>query len=149
MTKCLYIIILLLFIGCVLLRVFRVKPEAPRLTVENAIGLKGILLGTMTATAYRSVPEQTDNSPFITATGGRVHRDGVALSRNLLKRWGGPVNYGDIVYIEDIGFKVVNDSMNKRHFNHVDIWVKTYKEEKSFHNQYKSRQLNIYVIRKQ
>lgn len=145
--KSLYIIILILFIGCILLRVFRVTSEAPRIAVDQSIMLKGILLGKMTATSYRSVPEQTDDSPFITASGGRVHRDGVALSRNLLKRWGGPVDYGNIVYIENIGFKVVNDTMNKRHFNHIDIWVKTYKEEQSFHTQYKSRKLKVYVIR--
>lgn len=149
MSKSIYILILILFIGCVPLRVFRIPSKAPSIAVDQSIMFKGVFLGTMTATAYRSVPEQTDSSPFITATGGRVHENGVALSRNLLKRWGGLVNYGDIIYVEDIGFKVVNDTMNKRHFNHIDIWVKTSKEEKSFHTQYKSRKLKIYVIRKE
>lgn len=148
MTKPLCIIILILFIGCVLLKIFRVPLKTSSIVVDQSIMLKGVFLGAMTATSYRSVPEQTDSSPFITATGGRVHRDGVALSRNLLKRWGGPVSYGDIIYIENIGFKVANDTMNKRHLNHVDIWVKTYEEEKTFHTQYKSRKLKIYVIRK-
>lgn len=88
-------------------------------------------LGNMTVTSYRSVPEQTDSTPFITATGGHVHDQGVALSRDLLERWGGPVKYGDVVFIEGYGPKVVNDTMNKRHTNHVDIWVPTYEDEKA------------------
>ena len=93
--------------------------------------LAGLLLGNMTITSYRSVPEQTDSTPFITASGERVHKHGVALSRNYLKRWGGPVEYGDLVYIEGFGFKIVNDTMHPRHQNNIDIWVGTYEEEKA------------------
>ena len=93
--------------------------------------LVATLLGNMSVTSYRSLPEQTDSSPFITATGDHVHRDGVALSRNLLKRWGGPVDYGDVVYVEGYGLKVVNDCMHRRHKNHVDMWVETYEDEKA------------------
>ncbi len=111
--------------------------------------LLSILIGHMTVTSYRSVPEQTDLTPFITATGEHVTPHGVALSRDLLKRWGGPIDYGDYIYLEGYGIKVVNDCMadywcleytlreGKRHCirkkyirNHVDIWVSTYKEEK-------------------
>ena len=113
------------------------------------IVLISILIGNMTITSYRSVPEQTDSSPFITATGEHVTPHGVALSRDLLKRWGGPIDYGDYIYIEGHGIKVVNDCMadywcsqyemikgkkrciKKKYIRkHVDIWVKTYKEEK-------------------
>lgn len=93
--------------------------------------LSAILLGNMTITSYRSLPEQTDSTPFITATGEHVHSSGVALSRDLLARWNGPVKYGDLVYIEGYGLKVVNDTMHPRHRNHVDIWVETYQEEKA------------------
>lgn len=111
--------------------------------------LISILLGNMTITSYRSIPEQTDNTPFITATGEHVNPHGIALSRDLLKRWGGPVDYGDYVYLEGYGIKVVNDCManywclqyklvkSRRHCikkkyirKHVDIWVKTLEEEK-------------------
>ena len=88
------------------------------------------LLGNMSITSYRSVPEQTDSTPFITASGSHVSPYGVALSRELLDRWGGQVKYGDTVYIEGFGLKVVNDTMHPRHKNHVDIWVPTYKAEK-------------------
>ena len=59
----------------------------------------------------------------------------IALSRNLLKRWGGKFNYGDIVKIKNAGFKddiyKVVDCMNKRFRNRIDILetkgVKSYK----------------------
>ena len=69
------------------------------------------LIGNMAITSYRSVEGQTDSSPFITATGEYVSPHGVALSRDLLKRWGGLVEYGDYIYIEGYGIKVVNDCM--------------------------------------
>lgn len=97
----------------------------------NELVLIAILLGNMAVTSYRSIPSQTDNTPFITATGEHVHSNGVALSRDLLERWGGPVKYGDTVFIEGFGMKVVNDCMNRKHKQHVDIWVKTYREEKA------------------
>ncbi len=93
--------------------------------------LSAILIGSLTATSYRSVPNQTDDSPFVTSTGERVHKHGVAVSRDLLERWGGPIKYGDWVYIEGYGFKVVNDCMNERHKNRIDIWVASYEEEKA------------------
>ena len=93
--------------------------------------LSTVLLGHLQVTSYRSLEVQTDSTPFITASGDHVHSAGVALSRDLLKRWGGQVGYGDIVYIEGFGFKVVNDTMNSRYKKAIDIWVKTYNKEKA------------------
>lgn len=42
----------------------------------------------------------------------------------------GRVKYGDILYIEGIGMRVVNDCMHHRYTNRVDVLVFTYKEEK-------------------
>lgn len=99
------------------------------------------LVGNLTVTSYRSVPEQTDDSPFITSIGERVHSSGVAVSQDLLKN--GVVKYGDVLYVEGYGFKVVNDTMNPRHKNHVDLWVDSYKKEKAVG----VRKLNIYRVR--
>lgn len=99
------------------------------------------LIGNMTVTSYRSVPEQTDSSPFITSIGERTHRNGVAVSQDLLRN--GVVKYGDIIFVEGYGFKVVNDTMNARHKNHVDLWVETKEQEKLVGVQ----KLNIYRIR--
>jgi 3D (Asp-Asp-Asp) domain-containing protein len=48
----------------------------------------------------------------------------VALSRDLLSRWGGKFNYGDSIYIhggEKEGWWVVHDCMNKRYKNSIDF----------------------------
>lgn len=109
-----------------------------------------VLLGNMQITSYRSVPSQTDETPFITANGGFVHSNGVAVSRDLHVRYGGTLNFGSIIYIENYGFKVVNDLMadwicldrprpqrksdcikRKYQRRHIDIWVATYQEEKA------------------
>lgn len=94
--------------------------------------LTTVLLGSMALTSYRSVPNQTDSSPYITSIGERTNPSGVAVSRDLLTRWGGPLNYGDYLYIEGVGIKRVNDCMHERHVKSIDVWVNTYKEEKDF-----------------
>lgn len=99
------------------------------------------LVGNLTVTSYRSVPEQTDDSPFYTSIGEHVHKNGVAVSQDMLKS--GVVKYGDVLYIEGIGFKVVNDVMNARHKNHLDIWVETYEQEKAIG----VRKLVVYRVR--
>ena len=57
-------------------------------------------------TMYQPVYPQTDNTPDITDDGTRIRINKaseykfVALSRNLLKRWGGPFDYGDFILIK-------------------------------------------------
>lgn len=106
-----------------------------------------IIVGKLIGTSYRSVPNQTDSSPDYTATGEHVCTHGIAISQDLLKQNGGPLEFGDVVYIEDIGFKVVNDTMNKRHTNRFDVWVATYKEEKAFDQQFRNRKLNMWIVK--
>lgn len=68
------------------------------------------------ATAYSSTPDQTDDTPFITASGTYV-RDGI-IAANFLP-------FGTQIRIPEIyGEKVftVEDRMNKRYWHHVDIW---------------------------
>jgi 3D (Asp-Asp-Asp) domain-containing protein len=82
-------------------------------------------------TMYNPVPGQTDDTPDITADGTRLQLHNaseyryIALSRNLLKRWGGPFDYGDFIYIKGIdkksGVYQVRDTMNERWVNRVDI----------------------------
>ena len=76
-------------------------------------------------------PNQTDSTPDITADGTKINiwkaseYRYVALSRDLLSRWGGPFNYGDYIVIEGIGknsgIYQVRDTMNPKHTNRVDI----------------------------
>lgn len=107
--------------------------------------LIGVLIGSLQITSYRSVPEQTDDSPFITATGERVCKDGVAVSQDLLKSK--TVKYGDWLFIEGIGLKRVNDTMHNRHNNHIDVWVSSLDEEKKFHKKFKGKKVKVWIIK--
>lgn len=68
------------------------------------------------ATAYSSTPDQTDNSPFITAWNTQV-RDGI-VAANFLP-FGTKIKipniYGDKIF-------VVEDRMNRRYWHKIDIW---------------------------
>ena len=82
-------------------------------------------------TMYQPVWPQTDKTPNITADGTRIRIDKasrykfVALSRNLLKRWGGPFDYGDFILLKGTddkdGVYQVRDTMNAKWVNVVDI----------------------------
>jgi len=82
-------------------------------------------------TMYQPVYPQTDMTPNITADGTRIRISRasdykfVALSRNLLKRWGGPFDYGDFILLKGAGKKdgvyQVRDTMNPKWVNVVDI----------------------------
>lgn len=82
-----------------------VSPDRPKKTVRTTI------------TFYSSDPWQTDDTPFITANGTYVH-DGVAAANFLpfgtkIKL---PEIFGDKIF-------VINDRMNRRFSQRVDIWV--------------------------
>tara|TARA_R100000697_G_scaffold39924_1_gene52063 strand:+ start:948 stop:1349 length:402 start_codon:yes stop_codon:yes gene_type:complete len=85
----------------------------------------------VTVTMYHPVRSQTDSTPNILADGTRirVHKASeyrfIAVSRNLLKRHGGFLEYGDFVVLKGTGQKdgvyQVKDTMNKRFINRIDI----------------------------
>lgn len=102
-----------------------------------------LLIGTLTVTSYRPIPQQTDSSPMFTSTGERVRDGGIAVSQDLLckrcklkhRRCSQPtdkgIHYGDSLYLAKYRrFYTVNDTMNARHKRHVDILVFSYPEEK-------------------
>lgn len=102
--------------------------------------IKLALLGVLTVTSYRPIPAQTDDSPTWTSIGDRTTRFGCAVSQDLLKS--GRVHYGDIIFIQGFGYRVVNDTMNIRHKNHVDLLVLTRDEEKAVG----IRHINVYKV---
>jgi len=84
----------------------------------------------VTVTVYHPVPEQTDSTPNITADGTRftINKASqyryVAVARNMLKRWGGFLDYGDYIWVEagsKSGVYQVRDTMNPRFVNYIDI----------------------------
>lgn len=136
-----------------------------------------VFLGELILTSYRSVPSQTDSTPFNTSTGEWVSTSGAAISqdklcpacRRLHRRCQHPevtkwVHYGDCLYIEGIGFRVINDCMGRfKHYkvrtkrgiktlfikqnNWLDIWVPSFKEEHRFHKQNGFAKHRVWIVR--
>ena len=85
----------------------------------------------VTVTMYHPVSQQTDSTPNILADGTRIriHKASeyryIAVSRNLLKRYGGWLNYGDFILLKGTdgkdGMYQVRDTMNPRFVNRIDI----------------------------
>jgi 3D (Asp-Asp-Asp) domain-containing protein len=84
-------------------------------------------------TAYNPVVTQTDSTPTITASNKRVRPGIVALSRDLEEEFG--FKFGDTVVIEDHGFFVFEDRMNKRWTRRVDILMISREAARKFGNQ--------------
>ena len=85
----------------------------------------------VTVTTYNPTKYQTDSTPNELADGTKIkpwkatkYRY-VALSRDLIARWGGPFEYGDYIIIEGTGkwdgVYQVRDTMNPKWTNRVDI----------------------------
>jgi len=95
------------------------SPAAPNPEIEPEIKL-------ITITAYSSTPEQTDSTPFITASGSLVE-DGIVAANFLpfdtkIKL---PELYGDKIF-------TVKDRMAKKNSHKIDIWFPTTEQAKQF-----------------
>ena len=90
-----------------------------------------IIFKQVKATMYHPVEEQCDDTPLITADGSKIDPynvsdwNWIAVSQHMLKRNGGPLNYGDTVYVfgteHKDGMYIVKDCMNKRKTNQIDF----------------------------
>jgi 3D (Asp-Asp-Asp) domain-containing protein len=93
---------------------------------------KSFILDTLTI--YNPVRSQCDSDPMVTASNQKINkaklRDGsirwIALSRDLLRRWGGSLHYGDTVSVRTgdatvDGIWIVQDTMHKRFRNRGDL----------------------------
>lgn len=80
----------------------------------------------VTVTGYSSTVEETDDTPFVTAS-NTIVRSGI-VAANFLP-FGAKIRipevYGDIVF-------VVEDRMNARHWRNVDIWFPSHPEAEEF-----------------
>ena len=99
----------------------------------------------VTVTMYQPLRYQTDSTPNILADGTRIRIQQasnykfIAVSRNLLKRFGGWLDYGDFIFLKNTvdkdGVYQVRDTMNPRFVNYIDILespgVKPYKFEEA------------------
>lgn len=129
----------ILFLGTILLLLVSFKvmtlslSESSSLRHEDTVPAIS-LIQEVTGTYYHAEVSQCDDNPFITADQSEIDsvklKKGelrwVALSRDLLKRWKGPINYGDTIYIhhsndELRGNWIVHDCMNARYKNRIDF----------------------------
>ena len=107
---------------------------------------KLVLLGMLQVTSYRPIPAQTkpecrNRHACETSIGDGITRYGVAVSQDLLES--GVVHYGDVLYVEDYGWRIVNDAMGPKARNAIDLMVFTRDEEKAVG----VRHLNVYIVR--
>ena len=107
--------------------------------------IKLILLGVLTVTSYRPVPEQTKpectgRHHCETSINENVSELGAAVSQDLLAS--GKVHYRDVLFIPGVGYRIVNDCTNSRLRNTVDVFVYTRVEEKAFG----VRHLKVFVL---
>jgi 3D (Asp-Asp-Asp) domain-containing protein len=77
----------------------------------------------VTATAYSPTVEECDETPFITASGRRVRPGIIALSRDIEREFG--VKFGDVLYLEGLGYYEFQDRMHWRWKRRVDIFLPT------------------------
>ncbi len=99
------------------------KEKPPKTRTDNSIKVD--------VTMYCPVSSQCDSDPLITASMKKIipHRASehkwIAMSRDLLKRWGGKFDYGDKIRLVGTEFKdgvyTIVDCMNERFKNKIDI----------------------------
>ena len=124
------IISLVILSACNLIYTYTVQKQLKQL-VNALSNHHPIDTANVTATMYYPVERQCDKTPLLTAGMYKIkpHKASsqklVALSRNLLKRWGGKFNYGDTIKITGTkhkdGIYTIADTMNKRFVNRLDF----------------------------
>ena len=110
----------------------------------------------VTVTTYNPTRQQCDSTPNITADGTKINPKRatqyryVALSRDLISRWGGPFDYGDYIVIEGTGkwdgVYQVRDTMNPKWVKRVDILTKNSMFKYNNITMYKYVNENDYLI---
>ena len=138
MKRIIAILSLMVFSGMSINSHTDVSKPLKTIDVEPAISVE------VTATMYNAVVGQCDADPLITAGMFKINPNKaseqkfIAMSRDLLKRWGGLFDYGDKVLIQGTdgkdGVYTVADSMNKRYKKRIDILETKGKKHYKFHN---------------
>jgi 3D (Asp-Asp-Asp) domain-containing protein len=112
-------------------------------TEKEKTELKVLSTHTVRATGYSSTPDQTDDTPFITASGTYV-RDGIVAANFSINGRRAP--FGTLVRIPEIyGEKIfiVEDRMNSRYTNNLDIWF----PERNLAKEFGSKRVVIEVVK--
>ena len=110
-----------------------VIPTPKAKTIKNTSKINPVATFMVTASAYTSTPNQTDSSPFITANGEHVYWGGVAA--NIIDTNGRNIPFGTKIMIPKLfGDQIftVNDRMNRRYKNNVDLWFPDISDAREF-----------------
>jgi len=94
------------------------------LDAGHAVEDKGKITVKVVATGYSSSIWECDMTPFITAANTPTRTGIMAMSRDLLTRYtpGAPFTFGDRVHVPGLGDFLVEDTMNARWTNRIDLW---------------------------
>lgn len=114
-------------------------------TIKTASKINPVATLTVQASAYTSTPGQTDSTPFTTANGEHVYWGGVAA--NIIDANGRNIPFGTKIMIPKLfGDQIftVNDRMNRRYRNNVDLWFHDITDAREFGR----RTIEIVVIAK-
>ncbi len=75
---------------------------------------------TLAVTAYTASPDETDESPVLTASNRPVRLGTVAVSQDLYKNgW----SFGKKVYIDSLGVYEINDLVGSQHKRRIDVFM--------------------------
>lgn len=129
-----FVIFILLLCGYALKKHYEPTPEptANYLTIFRPLNrVQSDTINLTRATTYWCDTTQCDSNPFSTADGSIINpynpQRWVALSRDLLHRWGGEFHYGDTIEFYSVkhpqinGLWVVHDCMNAKYEMSVDF----------------------------
>ena len=118
-------------IGDMRTEIFALQDKLQEEIDKNNHSTWGAMEFDVTITMYNPLAGQTDDTPNQTADGTIIDPTRaseyryVALSRDLIARWGGPFEYGDYVIIKGTigydGIYQVRDTMASKFINRVDI----------------------------
>lgn len=120
-------------------------PAPKAKTIKTASKINSVATLMVTASAYTSTPYQTDSTPFITANGEHVYWGGVAA--NIIDTNGRNIPFGTKIMIPKLfGDQIftVNDRMNRRYKNNVDLWFPNITDAREFGR----RTIEVVVIAK-
>ncbi len=121
-------------LGCIAICILSLKAYAENLLPETPHYVNDggePVYERVTATGYSPTVTQTDSTPFITATNKRVRFGIVAVSENLKRKF--PMNSSMEFWIEGKKYLVqVEDKMNKRKRNQIDIFFWKTKDAEEF-----------------
>jgi 3D (Asp-Asp-Asp) domain-containing protein len=132
--KRLNILFAVLFLGSLTFAIVTEDYQTPQVSmdkIQERVEQVAVVTENVTATMYNAVTGQCDSDPLVTAGMYKINPNKasdhkwVALSRDLLKRWGGLFEYGQKVKITGCGEKdgiyTIVDTMNPRFTKKIDI----------------------------